>query len=48
MSYPSRLLTTAALTSLALIGLSACTPVGPLMQFDNGFGRVPVQLGPAS
>jgi len=25
-----------------------CTPAGPLVQFDNGFGRVPVQLVPAS
>ncbi len=25
-----------------------CTPVGPLVQFDNGFGRVPVQLVPAT
>jgi hypothetical protein len=24
-----------------------CTPTGPLISFDNGFGRVPVQLIPA-
>jgi hypothetical protein len=24
-----------------------CTPAGPLISFDNGFGRVPVQLVPA-
>lgn len=24
-----------------------CTPAGPLISFDNGFGRVPVQLIPA-
>ena len=25
-------------------GTYECTELGPLIQFDNGFGRVPVQL----
>lgn len=28
-------------------GTYECTPAGPLISFDNGFGRVPVQLVPA-
>jgi hypothetical protein len=29
-------------------GTYECTPAGPLISFDNGFGRVPVQLVPAA